>query len=91
MLQLARLFLANAQGGPLAQMKITPELPLSHNILGFIAVHTTLVLSCQSKNLILHPFVSMMSNIAALQVSCKTYSVIFYLYLFTGCLFTYND
>jgi len=69
MLVIARYFLANQQGGPLLQMKITPLQPPTNRLSTFIVVHTVSVLLCPTNNPFIFPFVNMMSNVAALQVS----------------------
>ena len=69
MLLVARSFLANQQGGPLLQMKITPDQPLPFRLSTFVVVHTVSVILCHNDNPFLFPFVNMMSNVAALQVS----------------------
>jgi hypothetical protein len=71
MRQTARLLLANKQGGPLAQLCVTPELPALEKTLGAVVIHTVAVLESSSRQPILLPFVNMMSNPAALAVSIK--------------------
>lgn len=68
MRQIARLLLANEQGGPLAQMCISPHLPSDNKILSAVVVHAVSVFTCTSKQPILHPFIKMLSNPAALLV-----------------------
>lgn len=75
MIQAARLLLTNAQGGPLAQMRITPELPAEFKSLGAVVIHTVAVINSYSKEHILLPFVNMLNNPAALSVSFD-YSII---------------
>lgn len=69
MLQAARRYLTNKQGGPLAQMRIGPELPSECQMLGAVVVHTFSVISCNSRRAVLQPFVNMTTNPAALAVS----------------------
>jgi hypothetical protein len=65
----ARLLLTNEQGGPLAQLRVTPELPAIYKTLGAVVIHTVAVLESSSRKPILLPFVNMMSDPAALVVS----------------------
>ena len=69
MLQTARQLLTNEQGGPLAQLCMTPELPGMYKTLGSIIVHTVAVLDSNSRQPILYPFIHMMTNPAKLEVS----------------------
>lgn len=69
MLQAARLLLTNTQGGPLAQMRITPEVPAEFKSLGALVVHTVAVMNSCAKLHILLPFVNMLNNPGALAVS----------------------
>lgn len=69
MLQAARLLLTNQQGGPLAQMTITPDLPSENITLCSIIVHCMAVFSSNATCHILLPFVNMLTNPAALTVS----------------------
>lgn len=69
MRQTARLLLTNQQGGPLAQMTITPTLPSECKTLGSIVLHSVAVFSSNSRYQILLPFVNMLTNPAALTVS----------------------
>ena len=66
---MARSLVANEQGGPLAQLTISPRQPLQHRTLGAIVVHTAAVLFCRQRVEILQPFVNMLNNPAALVVS----------------------
>ena len=65
----ARLLLVNKQGGPLAQLCMTPELPGMCKTLGSIIVHTVAVLDSNSRQPMLYPFVAMMAYPADLIVS----------------------
>jgi len=69
MLPMSRLFLTNAQGGPLDQMKMTPDASQSCQVLSIIVTHAVTVLMNRKNCSILQPFVNMMSNVAALQAS----------------------
>lgn len=69
MRHIARLLLINQQGGPLAQLHITPELPAMCKTVGAIVIHTVSVLESCSKEPILLPFLNMITNPAALSVS----------------------
>ena len=69
MLQIARSFLANGQGGPLLQMKITPDVSQSCQVLNLIVAHTVSVVVSRKNFSIFLPFVNMISNTAALHVS----------------------
>ena len=69
MRQAARRYLTNDQGGTLAQMRMTPELPLSCKTLSTIVVHATTVILCNREYPILLPFANMLLNPAALLVS----------------------
>ena len=69
MCQTARLLLANEQGGPLAQLHVTPELPALCKTLGAIVIHTVAVLESSFQQPVLQPLVNMMANPAALAVS----------------------
>lgn len=75
MRQTARLLLTNEQGGPLAQLHVTPELPAMCKTLGAVVVHTVAVLESKSRQHTLLPFVNMMANPAALAV-CHEHSII---------------
>jgi len=66
---MARSLVANEQGGPLAQLGISPQQPLQHRTLGAIVVHTAAVFFCRQRVYILQPFVNMLNNPAALVVS----------------------
>ena len=69
MVRIARLFLANEQGGPLAQLRNSPELSPECKVMGALVVHANSVFSCKATLDILLPFVNMMNNPAALAVS----------------------
>lgn len=69
MLQAARLLLTNKQGGPLAQMTISPTLLSECKTLGSIVIHTASVVSSKSTCQVLLPFFNMLTNPAALTVS----------------------
>lgn len=71
----ARLLLTNKQGGPLAQLCITPELPAMYKTLGAIIIHAVTVIGAHSGLSILRPFVNMMGNPAALAVGFNIESV----------------
>jgi len=66
---MARSLVANEQGGPLAQLRVTPQQSLQHRILGAIVVHTAAVFLCRQRVEILQPFVNMLNNPANLIVS----------------------
>ena len=70
----ARLLLVNKQGGPLAQMCITPELPAQYKTLGALVVHTVAVVNTHAGLPILLPFVNMLTNPGALAVRLVAYS-----------------
>ena len=82
MLPVTRLFLTNAQGGPLLEMKITPTLSQSCQVLSMIVVHSVSVLLNRKNYSILQPFVDMMSNAAALQARCSVLLLLLLLLLF---------
>ena len=65
---MARLLVANQQGGPLAQLAVEPMQPLQHRTLGAIIVHTAAVFLCRQRVAILQPFVNMLKNPATLVV-----------------------
>ena len=65
----AQLLLTNQQGGPLAQMTITPTLPSECKALGSIVIHSVVAFSSNSRYHILLPFVNMLTNPAALTVN----------------------
>ena len=69
MRETAHFLLSNEQGGPLAQLCVTPELPAKCKTLGAVIVHTVAVLESSSRRHILLPFINMMTNPAALAVS----------------------
>lgn len=69
MRQTARLLLTNKQGGPLAQLCVTPALPTICKTLGAIVIHTVAVIDSHFRLPILLPFVNMMGNPAALAVN----------------------
>ena len=69
MLHMAKLFLTNEQGGPLAQLCVTPELPAICKTLGAIIVHTVAVIELNSGQPLLLPFLNMMAYPAQLAVS----------------------
>lgn len=71
MRHMARLLLANEQGGPLAQLRVTPKLPAMCKTLGAIVIHTVAVLDSCSNRPSLLPFINMMTYPAALAVSTK--------------------
>ena len=66
---MARLLVANEQGGTLAQLKMNPGQPLQHRTLAAIVVHAVAVILCRQKVNILQPFVNMLNNPAMLVVS----------------------
>ena len=66
---MARLLVANEQGGTLAQLRIYPRQPLQHRTLGAIVVHTAAAFLCRQKIDILQPFMNMLTNPAVLVVS----------------------
>ena len=66
---MARLLVANEQGGTLAQLRIYPGQPLQHRTLGAIVVHTVAVFLCRQEVSILQPFVNMLNKPAMLVVS----------------------
>ena len=68
MRQAARLLLTNKQGGTLAQMCISPDLPSENKTLATIVVHAVSIFTSTSKQRILLPFVNMLSDPAALSV-----------------------
>lgn len=68
MRQLARFLLTNQQGGPLAQMTITPALPSEFKTLCSIVIHSVAIFGCNSTYGILLPFVQMLYDPAALNV-----------------------
>ena len=78
MLQAARRYLTNQQGGPLAQMRISLELSSECKMLGAIVVHTISVMSCNSRQAILLPFVNMTTNPAALAVSWDVFLLVLF-------------
>lgn len=65
---MARLLVANEQGGPLAQLVVDPMQPPKYRTLGAIIVHTAAVFLCQQRVAILQPFVNMLKNPATLVV-----------------------
>ena len=69
MRQAARFYLTNKQGGPLAQMNLTPETPLACKTLATVVVHTVSVILSNNRNPVLFPFFNMMTNPGALAVS----------------------
>ena len=66
---MARLLVANEQGGPLAQLVVGPTQPPKYQTLGAIIVHTAAVFLCRQRVGILQPFVNMLKNPATLAVS----------------------
>ena len=66
---MGRALLANEQGGPLAQLKVTPEQTSLHQTLGAVVVHAAAVLQCMHRVTILQPFTNMLNNPRALAVS----------------------
>ena len=71
MVNIAEKLLTNSQGGRLAEMKVSPGQPPECRIVGSIVVHTLAVLSANTENPILHPFINMLMKPAALAVSNK--------------------
>ena len=69
MLHMARLLLTNKQGGPLAQLCVTPELPAICKTLGAIIIHTVAAIDSNSGQPLLLPFLNMMTYPAQLAVS----------------------
>lgn len=69
MRQAARLLIANEQGGPLGQMRISPDVPAEWKTLGSIVIHTVAVLNSNSRSHLILPFVNMLNNPASLTVS----------------------
>lgn len=69
MVDLAGKLLTNSQGGRLAEMNVSPDNPPECRIVGSIVVHTVAVLSANSANPILHPFINMLMKPGALAVS----------------------
>ncbi len=67
--KLAQLFLRNEQGSPLRQMKVRPGLTPECKTLGAIVVHTAVAISSNLSQPFILPFVSMLTNPAALAVS----------------------
>ena len=68
---MGRDLLANEQGGPLAQMRVTPGQPSLHQTLGAIVVHAATILQWRQRVDILKPFVNMLNDPAGLTVSAK--------------------
>ena len=69
MRQASQSLLTNCQGGPLDEMKISADQPFEYHILGSIVVHTMAVLGACSTNPVLLPFINMLTNPEALEVS----------------------
>lgn len=69
MLGVAKLLIRNKQGSSLPQMCLKPSLTPECKTLGAIIVHTTVVLSANSKQPLLFPLVNMLFNPTALVVS----------------------
>ncbi len=65
---IAQALLANQQGGPLAQLAITPCQPPLQRTLGAIVVHTAIIFQYRQGVELLQPFVKMLNNPAALVV-----------------------
>lgn len=76
MVDIAEKLLTNSQGGRLAEMNVSPDHPPECQIVGSIVVHTVAVLSANSENPILHPFIDMLMKPAVLAVSNSKYIVI---------------
>ena len=68
---MARLLVANEQGGPLAQLVVDPMQPPKYRTLGAIIVHTAAVFLCQQRVAILQPFVNMLKNPVTLVVGAS--------------------
>ena len=66
---MAKLLVANEQGGTLAQLMVKPRQHLQHRTLGAIVVHAIAVFLCQQRVDVLKPFINMLNNPAALVVS----------------------
>ena len=66
---MGRELIANEQGGPLAQLKVTPGQPSLHQTLGAIVVHAAAILQWRQRVDILKPFTNMLNNPVALVVS----------------------
>ena len=85
---MARLLVANEQGGPLAQLVVGPMQPLKHRTLGAIVVHTAAVFLCQQRIDILQPFVNMLKKPATLVVTAfevNTICLLFTFATYTAC------
>ena len=70
--EIARLLITNRQGGPLAQMRVTPDQPLEYKILSRIVLHTASIFSSISedpKGHFLLPFINMLTAPETLSVS----------------------
>ena len=80
---MARLLVANEQGGPLAQLVVGPTQHPKHQTRGGIIVHTAAVFLCQQRVGILQPFVNMLKSPATLVVSAQ-YMFIFATYTCTA-------
>ena len=70
---IARTLLVNQQGGPLAQLRVSPVQSSLARDLTAIVVHTAIVLTTRRDNDVLVPFVNMLNNPGALMVrfSCS--------------------
>ena len=72
---MARLLVANEQGGPLAQLVVDPMQPPKYRTLGAIVVHTAAVFLCQQRVAILQPFVDMLKSPATLVVGTLKFEI----------------
>lgn len=66
---IAKRLLVNQQGGILKQMSVSPKQPLHCRTITSVVVHATAVFSDRQKVDLLLPFVNMLKNPAALNVS----------------------
>ena len=73
---IVRTLLVNQQGGPLAQLQVSPQQPSLARDLTSIAVHTAIVLSTRKDTDVLAPFVNMLNNPSALVVSFLLHMVL---------------
>ena len=70
-----RLLLGNQQGGPLAQLEVVPHQSSLCRTLSGIIVHSVSVILSRSDVDLLLPFLNMLNNPTAIEVSCGLFYV----------------
>ena len=71
MKRIGRMLIANEQGRNLASLIVVPKQPKHFRNLAALVIHTAVVLSSNSGNSLLSPFINMLQRPATLKVSLE--------------------